>query len=120
MKKIAVGIVLVLGFASLQNAQAQIKPSIAIIDTAIDSTAPQLQGKIIHEVCVMEEMRCPNGKAFQEGPGSATLPVTQVYANGWDHGTIMASVATQVNPDINIVFIRVVPMVVKTGRQSTY
>lgn len=120
MKKIAVGVILVLGFASLQNAQAQVKPSIAIIDTAIDSTAPQLQGKIIYEVCVMEEMRCPNGKSFQEGTGSATLPVSQVYSNGWDHGTVMASVATQVNPDVNIVFIRIVPMVVKTGRQSTY
>lgn len=120
MKKVAVGIVLVLGFASLQTAQAEVKPSIAIIDTAIDSTAPQLQGKIIHEVCVMEEKRCPNGQVFQEGPGSATLPVSQVYSNGWDHGTIMASIAAQVNPNINIVFIRVVPMVVKTGKQSTY
>ena len=120
MKKIAVGIVLVLGFASLQTAQAQIKPSIAIIDTAIDSSAPQFEGKLIHEVCIMEEKRCPNGQTFHEGPGSATLPVSQAYSNGWDHGTIMASIAVQVNPDINIVFIRIVPMVVKTGRQSSY
>jgi hypothetical protein len=68
----------------------------------------------------MEEKRCPNKQVFQEGPGSATIAVPQVYSNGWDHGTIMASVATQVNPDINIVFIRIVPMVVKTGRQSSY
>jgi hypothetical protein len=120
MKKVAVGIVLALGFVSLQTAQAEVKPSIAIIDTAIDLTAPQLQGKIIYEVCVMEEMRCPNGKAFQEGPGSATISAPQIYSNGWDHGTIMASVAAQANSNINIVFIRVVPMVVKTGKQSTY
>jgi hypothetical protein len=120
MKKIAVGIILILGFASLQTAQAEVKPSIAIIDTAIDSTAPQLQGKIIHEVCIMEEKRCPNGQTFQEGPGSATLPVSQAYSHGWDHGTIMASVAAQVNPDANIIFIRIVPMVVRTGKQSSY
>ena len=120
MKKIAIGLVLILGFASLQTAQANVKPSIVIIDTAIDSTAPELQGKIIHEVCIMEEKRCPNGQTFQEGPGSATLPVSQAYSHGWDHGTIMASVAAQVNPDVNIVFIRIVPMVIKTGRQSRY
>ncbi len=120
MKKVAVGIILVLGFASLQTAQAEVKPSIAIIDTAIDTTAPQLQGRIIHEVCLMEEKRCPNGQAFQEGVGSATLPVSQIYSNGWEHGTLMASVASQVNPDINIVFIRIVPMVIKTGKQSSY
>lgn len=120
MKKIAVGIIIVLGFASLQTAQAQVKPSIAIIDTAIDSSALQFQGKLIHEVCIMEEKRCPNGQAFQEGAGSATLPVSQAYSNGWEHGTTMSSIAVQVNPDINIVFIRIVPMAVKTGRQSTY
>jgi hypothetical protein len=110
MKKIAVGIVIMLGLTFLQPANAEVKKSIVIIDTAIDTTLPELQGKIIHEVCLMEELRCPNGKSFQEGPGSATLPAPQVSSNGFEHGTRMAQVATKINPELNIVFIRIFPM----------
>jgi hypothetical protein len=58
----------------------------------------------------MEELRCPNNKSFMEGPGSATLPVPQVYSGGFGHGTQMSLVATRTNPNINIVFIRIFPM----------
>lgn len=119
MKKIAVGIAVVLGLTLLAPASAEVKPSIAIIDTAIDTTLPALQGKIIYEACVMQSKGCPNKQMIQEGPGSASLPASQLYANGFDHGTIMALIATQVNPDINIVFIRIVPMAAN-GRQSQY
>ena len=47
MKKIAVGIILVLGFTTLQPAKANVAPSIVIVDTAIDSTLPQFSGKLI-------------------------------------------------------------------------
>ncbi len=109
MKKIVVGIILMLGFALLQPAQAQTNSSIVIIDTAIDTTLPELQGKVIHEVCLLEELRCPNGKAFQEGLGSATLPVPQVYNGGFSHGTRMTQIAIKNNPNLNIVFIRIFP-----------
>jgi hypothetical protein len=115
MKKIAVGIIAVLGLTLLQPAHAETIKSIAIIDTAIDTTLPELQGKIIHEVCLMEELQCPNKKSFQEGPGSATLPASQLYAGGFDHGTRMAQVAVKTNPNVNIVFIRIYPM----GRNGT-
>ena len=46
MKKIAVVIVAVFGLTLLQPVQAQTNPSIAIIDTGIDVTLPELQGKI--------------------------------------------------------------------------
>lgn len=105
--------------AFLPAVSANAKPSIAIIDTAIDSTASHLSGKIVHEVCVMETNRCPNGKAFMEGPGSATLPVTQVYKGGFNHGTIMASIAVQSNPEVGIVFIRIVPMA-NSGNTGVY
>lgn len=115
MKKLAVGIVLVLGSASLQNAQAEVKPAIAIIDTAVDTSVVN----VAYEVCLMEEKRCPNKQTFMEGPGSATLPADQIYKNGFDHGTIMSLIAKTVNPDVNIVFIRVVPMT-NTGRMGIY
>ena len=110
MKKIAVGLIAVFGLTVLQPAYAEDKKSIVIIDTAVDTSLPALQGKIVHEVCLMEELRCPNKKSFMEGPGSATLPANQVYAGGFAHGTQMSLVATKTNPDINIVFIRIFPM----------
>lgn len=110
MKKIAVGLIAVFGLTLLQPAHAEDKRSIVIIDTAVDTTLPELQGKIIHEVCLMEENKCPNNKSFMEGPGSATLPAEQVYSGGFEHGTIMSQIATKINPDMNIVFIRIFPM----------
>jgi hypothetical protein len=110
MKKIAVGLIAVFGLVLLQPAQAEEKKSIVIIDTAVDTSLPELQGKIVYEVCLMEELRCPNKKSFMEGPGSATLPVPQVYSGGFAHGTQMSLVATRTNPNINIVFIRIFPM----------
>jgi hypothetical protein len=110
MKKIAVGLIAVFGLAVLQPAYAEDKKSIVIIDTAVDTSLPELQGKIVHEVCLMEELRCPNKKSFMEGPGAATLPANQVYSGGFAHGTQMSLIATKTNPDINIVFIRIYPM----------
>jgi hypothetical protein len=110
MKKIAVGLIAAISLAVLQPAYAEDKKSIVIIDTAVDTSLPALQGKIIHEVCLMEELRYPNKKSFMEGTGSATLPANQVYAGGFAHGTQMSLVATKTNPDINIVFIRIFPM----------
>jgi hypothetical protein len=110
MKKIAVGLIAAISLAVLQPAYAEDKKSIVIIDTAVDTSLPALQGKIIHEVCLMEELRCPNKKSFMEGTGSATLPANQVYAGGFAHGTQMSLVATKTNPNINIVFIRIFPM----------
>jgi hypothetical protein len=118
MKKIAVGLIAVFGLVLLQPAQAEEKKSIVIIDTAVDTSLPELQGKIVHEVCLMEELRCPNKKSFMEGPGAATLPVPQVYSGGFGHGTQMALVATRTNPNINIVFIRIFPMD-KNGNVAT-
>ena len=110
MKKIAVGVAIVLGFTLLAPASAEPKQSIVIIDTAIDSTALQIKNNLIYEVCILESSKCPNGTQFQEGLGSATLPVKQAYSNGFEHGSIMSSIATQVNPNVSIVFIRIAGM----------
>lgn len=115
MKKI-VGLVLVLfTVAFLPSVTANQKPSIAIIDTAIDTS----KVNIFYEVCAMQQMRCPNKTTFMEGPGAASLPAAQLYKNGMDHGTKMSAIASAVNRDMNIIFIRIVPMTM-TGRQGYY
>ena len=106
MKKVVGLVLVVLGFTFIPAVHAEEKPSIAIIDTAIDTAAVN----VIYEVCLMEEKRCPNKQAYMEGVGAATLPKEQLYVNRFDHGTQMSSVAKLIAPDINIVFIRIVPM----------
>jgi hypothetical protein len=121
MKKIALGIAVALGFTLLQPVQAQAaNESIVIIDTAIDSTRPEFSGKIVQEVCLVESGICPNGKMIQEGIGSATLPVSDAYKNGFEHGTLMSLIALQVNPNVNLIFIRVAGINPKTKTMYSF
>lgn len=115
MKKVVGILVILFTAAYLPAVSAEEKPAIAIIDTAIDTNVV----KVFHEVCVMQEKRCPNKQTFMEGPGSATLPASQLYKNGFQHGTVMASIAASINPNMNIVFVRIVPMA-NNGRQGFY
>ena len=102
MKKV-VGLVSILFIAAfLPAVSANEKPAIAIIDTAIDTT----QVKVFYEVCLLEENRCPNTpkkKSYLEGLVAAHMPAV----NGFEHGTQMVKVAQKVNPDMNIIFIRI-------------
>jgi len=119
MKKVAVGIVAVLSLVFLQPVHAEPSKSIVIIDTAIDSSIPEVKAKLVQEVCILDRMLCPNGTKFQEGLGAATLSPSQIYSNGFDHGTNMALVANKVNPDANIVFIRITGMKSNGTRDNT-
>jgi len=119
MKKIAVGIIAVLSLVLLQPVSAQPNKSIVIIDTAIDSSIPQLKAKLVQEVCILGSMVCPNGQKFQEGPGAATLPSAQALKGGFEHGTIMSLIANKVNPDVDIIFVRIAGMT-KRGTMDTY
>jgi hypothetical protein len=119
MKKIAVGIIAVFSLVLLQPVQAQPAKSIVIIDTAIDSSIPQLKAKLVQEVCILGSMVCPNGQRFQEGLGAATLPSSVALKGGFEHGTIMALIANQVNPDANIIFVRIAGLT-KRGTMDTY
>ena len=119
MKKIAVGIIAVFSLVLLQPVHAEPNKSIVIIDTAIDSSIPQLKAKLVQEVCILGSMLCPNGQRFQEGPGAATLPSTQALKGGFEHGTIMALIANKVNPDVDIIFVRIAG-VTKRGTMDTY
>ncbi len=108
MKKIAILLAVILGVSVVPSQAAEVsKPTVVIIDTAFDTTVPELQGKVIQEVCVIEGTSCPNKTGFQEGLGSASLPSSIALSGGFEHGTYMATVATTVNPDANLILIRI-------------
>lgn len=92
--------------ANLKN--NNLKPAVAILDTAIDTSLPIFKDRIIQEVCLLERGPCPNGKKFQEGPGAASLPSNFITKNGFDHGTQMSYLAANANLDMNIVFVRII------------
>jgi len=123
-KKIAVGI-LALTIAIPSTSHADIKnrtvtvPTLAILDTALDTSIPSIKEKLIYEVCILEWTTCPNGQSFMEGPGASHLPLSSITKNGFDHGTQMASVAIAANPNMNIVFVRVIGQNINFDRQIT-
>lgn len=94
-------------FLQPANANTSTANSIVIIDTAVNTRLAELKDRVIHEVCMVQTGTCANGTTYAEGPGAANLLPTQTYTNGFEHGTIMALVATQVNPNARIIFIRV-------------
>ena len=119
MKK-AVGIFIsLLMVVFLQPANAQAANSIVIIDTAVNSSLPELRNRVVHEVCMVQTGTCSNGKMTNEGPGSANLLPTQAYSGGFEHGTMMALIAAQVNPNTNIIFIRIAGTL-SNGRMGTF
>lgn len=103
---------------ALKNS-TQSLPTLAILDTAVDNTLPAIKSKLIYEVCILEWETCPNGKSFMEGTNSATLPSTLINKNGFNHGTQMSSAAIQSNPNMNIVFVRIIGQNVNGDRQIT-
>lgn len=99
MKKVVGLLVVLFAFGFLPAASANQDPAIVIIDTAVDTSVVNVE----YEVCILEEKRCPNKQSFMEGPGAAHMPAS----GGFEHGTKMALVAKQINPNVKIVFIRV-------------
>lgn len=121
-KKLLVALVAVsLSLTILPSSKAEeVKPAtLAIIDTALDTTLPEFRGKIVHEVCVLDWASCPNGQNFMEGPGAALMSLPQMLSNGFEHGTNMASAAVSSNPNVKIVFIRFVGATKDGTRQVT-
>jgi len=101
--------------ANLSN--KTITPTVAILDTALDSSLPIFNGRIAYEVCILEWNSCPNGKSFMEGPGSTNLPSAIITKNGFNHGTQMASIFVSNSPDVNIVFVRIIGNTASGERQ---
>jgi len=106
-------------FFAVEAKAEQKAPTLAILDTALDTSLPIFKDKIAYEVCVLEWASCPNGQKFMEGTGSAVLPSNIISANGFDHGTQMASVAIRTNPNMKIVFVRIIGNTASGMRQST-
>ena len=99
-------------------------PTIAILDTAIDMSQTKFQNSVVQEVCLIEiffdsTARCPNGLTSMEGPGAATLPKDKLVLGGFDHGTLMADQALQTNPNVKIVFIRIIGQRESGAREYT-
>lgn len=83
-------------------------PTIAILDTAIDMSQQKIKDRVVYEVCLLEYNSCPNGLSKMEGPGAATMSPDKLMLGGFDHGTQMTNVAILTNPNVNIVFIRII------------
>ena len=112
MKKALLALLsIALAFTALAPAQAEDQKVLAIIDSAINS---KNFPSIIHEVCFTtvkssiptQNMSCPNGELFMEGPGSASAPWPVSINNATFHGDTMVKAALTVNPNLKIVFIR--------------
>jgi hypothetical protein len=104
-KKLIALITLITLIAPIKAIAAEPAPTIAILDTAIDTSLPEFKDKIVQEVCILEWTTCPNGQSFMEGKGAASLPANLITLNGFDHGTFMASVFVATNPNVNIVIL---------------
>lgn len=100
----------------LQNS-TQGAPALAILDTALDTSLPHIKSKLIYEVCILEWTTCPNGSDYMEGTNSSLLPASSIVKSGFDHGTQMASAAIQANPNMNIVFVRIIGQNINGDRQ---
>lgn len=110
--------VLVLGSTSqVHAADTSPKKTIAIIDTAIDSSKiPQ----VIYEACINDNSSCPNGTSFQEGVGSANVPTVAWTLNGMSHGYEVTQAALVANPNLNIVFVRITNFTNATKNYGPY
>ena len=104
MKKIGIIVsLLALLTLGLNKAYAAKIPSIVVIDVGAQSS---LFPNIVTEVCIVENLTCPNGKRFMEGPGAANVGVTKVLAV--NHGTNLISIINQVNQNVGIIPIKIV------------
>ena len=93
--------------------------TVAILDTALNSSLPVFKDNIVKEVCILQRRSCANGKRFMEGPGAASMPISQMLRNGFNHGTKMAHASVLTNPNVKIVFVRIVGATVNGDRQIT-
>jgi len=105
MKKLASVIVgLSLALVGVSPAQADDKPTVVIIDSGFDTS----KVKPIAEVCVLTMKFCPNGTTFDEsiGASNANREMSKNGQREWNHGTVMADIVRQINPNANLIFIR--------------
>lgn len=105
MKKIVslcAGVALLL--TGVAPAVADEKPTVVVIDSGFDSNLLNP----IKEVCVLVVKNCNNGQQFDESIGSSDTPITirSNWLGEWAHGTKMADIVRQINPNANLILIR--------------
>ena len=103
--------------AALKSEAPVLIPTLAILDTGLNTSLPIFKDKIAYEVCILEWNSCPNGTSFMEGTGSSVLPLSILSTSNFNHGTQMASIAINENPNMKIVFIRIIGNTATGGRQ---
>jgi len=104
----AVVLVLPITFITAEAKADTQAPAVAVLDTALDTSLPIFKDRIVYEVCILEWASCPNGQKFMEGAGSTVLPSNIISQNGFDHGTQMASIIASTDPNVKIVFVRII------------
>lgn len=129
MKKLITALVAITLITTSMPAQANLKkanlrnttvvPTLAVLDTALDTSIPSIKSRLIYEVCILDWPSCPNGTKFMEGPGSAVLPFNILSNKDFNHGTQMVSAAIANNPNMNILFVRIIGNTSKGTRQTT-
>ncbi len=109
-KRLFLGLISTFLFSSVISpaSSSDLAPSVAILDTSVDSKIIEIKQNLLHEVCILEWSVCPNSRNFQEGFDSAYLPVKYGLSSSFDHGTQMASIAISTNPSLPIVFMRII------------
>lgn len=118
MKKLSVLTVIIAGLLSAIPATSHAAtPTIAIIDTAIDSS---LIPQVTYEACFTSNRSCPNGTSYQEGKGSANINPAGWNLAGVDHGTQVVETALLANKNVNIVFIRLTDFTAATKNYGAY
>lgn len=105
--------------AALKSESLVSVPTLAILDTGLNTSLPVFNNKIAYEVCILDWNSCPNGTSYMEGTGASVLPLSILSSSNFSHGTQMASAAIAENPDMKIVFVRIIGNTATGGRQLT-
>ena len=104
MKRLAIFLSVAITVFGIVPANASEKPSVVIIDSGFDTS----KVTPVAEVCILTLKFCANGTTFDESLGSSNAN-NVLSVNGqreWNHGTVMADIVRQINPDANLIFIR--------------
>ena len=102
-------LIFALAISPCSPAYAQLQEqSLVVIDTALNSDQADIAANIKYEVCILDWYACPNGQKFMEGKGAASLSTRFMANNGFNHGSQMVSAALRTNPNLQIIFIRII------------
>lgn len=113
-KTLAILASIVMLSAITSPATAAERPTVVIIDSGFDTSVIK---NVVAEVCIVKlSYGCNNGKLVDDSVGSSgtTIPIMNNWKSDWDHGSKMASIVNQINPDASLILIRN-SLVLKSG-----